>query len=128
MISDPRNTNTTALFLALSTGRSGDSIFVLPDGSVETLDAGLSHRSVPDNWLFIDRASGEFDYVGWGISRDRQGWFEVEGLPGVFDTDTEALQAAVNEFGITAEIHDAMIDQVAERLTEAQRELSALES
>lgn len=118
---DPYCTDTEALYLAICTERAGTRLFVDGDGAVHTTEGSLSLCGFPEDWLYVGRAEGDFLADEWGISREGE-TFAVEGLEGRFEDREDALRAAVETFGLPAEIGDALIDQVAARLAETAAE------
>lgn len=121
---DPYCTDTEALYLAICTERAGTRLFVDSDGAVHTTEGSLSLRGFPDDWLYLGRAEGDFLDDDWGISREGEG-FVVAGLHGRFEDRETALRAAVEAFGLPAEISDALIEQLSLRLAETAAERAA---
>lgn len=121
---DHYRTKTAQLYVALCTEPSGTRLFVDSQGAVHAAEGSTSLRGLPDDWLYFGPAEGDFLHDDWGISREGEG-FVVAGLHGRFEDRQAALQAAVEAFGLPAEISDALIDQVALRLAETAAERAA---
>lgn len=106
------NLNYTALYLAICTRPSGEQIAIHADGTISVHDSSavLDDERV----VAVLRAEGDFCRPDWGIewSEEQEG-FTVDGLEGVFESDAEALRAAVAEFGLTAEIIDRLDRQIS---------------
>ena len=104
------NLNHNELYLAICTRPSGEQIAIHRDGALSIHDS----RAVLDDARIVAvlRAEGNFDRADWGIEWSEQEGFTVDGLEGVFETDDDALRAAVAEFGLTAEIIDDLDRQV----------------
>jgi hypothetical protein len=111
MLNNAYNVDTDKLYVAVCTLNSENNIFISDDGSIQH----ASHTiTVPgDDRLFLCRAEGDFDRSEWGIEFDKDtGGFTVNGLDGIFEDSDSALEAAVSEFGIPAEIHDDLIEKI----------------
>ncbi len=102
------NVNHTELFLLIATRPYGEQIAVRKDGSITIHDDSLILRD-QDDIVAVLKAEGDYDRSGWGVSRyegddESIDGFVVDGIEGkVFDSDADALVAAVGEFGLRAE-------------------------
>lgn len=107
--------NTKELYLTICCSPRGEQILIDAEGEIHTIEASLSLRGFPEDWLYFGKAEGDFDRTLWGIERNEDlGGFTVQNMDGVFDSSEDALRAAVEEFGITAEDHDELIERVAD--------------
>jgi len=107
------NLNHEELYLLIATRPHGEQIAIHRDGtlSIHDLSAVLDDERV----VAVLRAEGDFCRPDWGIEwSDEQEGFVVDGLEGVFESDAEALRAAVAEFGLTAELVDELDRRVEE--------------
>ena len=107
------NLNHEELYLLIATRPHGEQIAIHADGAISIHDASavLDDERV----VAVLRAEGDFCRPDWGIEwSEEQAEFTVDGLEGVFESDAEALRAAVAEFGLTAEIIDRLDRQVEE--------------
>ena len=112
--------NHTELFLILACRPYGEQIAIHQDGSITIHDANLILRD-HDGIVAVLKAEGDYDRSGWGVSRyegddEALDGFTVKGIDGkVFDSDANALIAAVGEFGLRAED----IEEIDRRIAEA---------
>ena len=106
------NLNHEELYLLIATRPHGEQIAIHRDGTLSIHDASAV---LDDERVAVLKAEGDFARADWGIewSEEQEG-FVVDGLEGVFETDSDALRAAVEEFGLTAEIIDRLDRQVEE--------------
>lgn len=107
------NLNHAELYMAICTRPHGEQIAIHRDGALSIHDSSavLDDERV----VAVLKAEGDFDRADWGIewSEEQEG-FVVDGLEGYFETATDALCAAVSEFGLTAEIIDRLDRQIEE--------------
>lgn len=107
------NLNHAELYLLIATRPHGEQIAIHRDGTLSINDASavLDDERV----VAVLRAEGDFCRSDWGVewSEEQEG-FVVENLEGIFESDADALRAAVAEFGLTAEIIDRLDRQVEE--------------
>lgn len=116
--------NTTELYLTICCAPFGTQILIDAEGEIHTAESGLSLRGFPEDWLYFGKAEGDFDRSDWGIDwNDDRGGFVVEKMDGVFDTQENALRAAVEYFGLDANTHDELNDKVSKLLGESQKEI-----
>lgn len=106
--------NTKELYLTICCSPRGEQILIDADGEIHTIEASQSLRGFPEDWLYFGKAEGDFRRSEWGIRWDEEKNGFVADMDGVFDSSEDALRAAVEAFGITAEDHDDLIDRVAD--------------
>lgn len=106
------NLNHAELYLLIATRPHGEQIAIHRDGTLSIHDASavLDDERV----VAVLRAEGDFYRPDWGVewSEEQEG-LVVENLEGIFESDADALRAAVAEFGLTAEIIDDLDRQIS---------------
>lgn len=120
---DPYRIDAEKLYLAICTEPFGTRIFVSEDGDIHTIEGSMSLRGF-DGWLYFGRAEGNFNRDDWGVGSEGEA-FAVEGVDGRFESPEDALRAAVEAFGLPAEIRDDLIERAERRLAETAAEQAA---
>ena len=118
--------NAKEFFLLDATSPVGSQILVSPDDRVFARDASIAVSDLPDGWVFVKRAEGDFDRSAWGIGQpEPETWgvidvdTEGEWYPKRFGCPEDALEYAMDLFGLPAEIQDEIIDLVEDARCEA---------
>ena len=106
--------STTELYRTICLSPFGEQILIHRDtGEISTIDSSLILGDSGD-WILFGKTEGDFPHDQWGVVRvdDDSGVFAVNGIDGRFESADAALEAAINEFGIPAEIHDELIGKL----------------
>ena len=110
--------DTTDIFLKKALYSEGNYLLISKEtGNCIEVDSGLSLRGF-DGYFVYGKAEGDFSESDWGISQNEgTGKYEVHGEDGEFigscDAATDALRLAVNTWGLPAENHDEINEEVA---------------
>jgi hypothetical protein len=109
---DPYMIDTTTLYIEECTAPYGTQICIDSLGKIHTYESSLSFESVKsEDEIFYGKASGEIPSEDWGIKwNEEKEVYETDFSEEVYEAEKLAFLAAVEKFGITAEIHDAIID------------------